>query len=215
MTFQTFFLSFRLEDKIKNICLIIFLSLILFSCGEKEEAEEESNITELEGTWKTECYYKEGYVHRLSGIRYNTDNYSYIDTLTFAGNVLTIKEEKHSDSSCATDYSIEEATHTFKKYGAAYFLAYSKNGYYFHVTVGSTSKITLQSSSAVSAFNSSSECSANDWELNTEKDCSNDDAGDTDYGLYLLTTNLWLNIDDNKPYPESIPSNTRFKYVKQ
>ena len=90
-----------------------------------------------------------------------------------------------------------------------------KNGYYFHVTVGSTSKITLQSSSAVSAFNSSSECSANDWELNTEKDCSNDDAGDTDYGLYLLTTNLWLNIDDNKPYPESIPSNTRFKYVKQ
>ena len=83
MTFQTFFLSFRLEDKIKNICLIIFLSLILFSCGEKEEAEEESNITELEGTWKTECYYKAGYGHHLSGIRYNTDNYSYIDTLTY------------------------------------------------------------------------------------------------------------------------------------
>lgn len=40
-----------MEDKMKNIFLIIILSLILFSCGEKEEAEEETT-TELEGTWK-------------------------------------------------------------------------------------------------------------------------------------------------------------------
>ena len=121
------------------IILILFFSFTIISCAKKSDTSSTSSTTELEGTWKTECYYKAGYGHRLSGIRYNTDNYSYIDTLTFAGNVLTIKEEKHSDSSCATDYSIEEATHTFKKYGAAYFLAYSKNGYYFHVTVGSTS----------------------------------------------------------------------------
>ena len=198
-----------MEDKIKNICLIIFLSLILFSCGEKEEAEEESNITELEGTWKTECYYKEGYVHRLSGIRYNTDNYSYIDTLTYAGNVLTIKEEKHSDSSCATDYSIEEATHTFKKYGAVYFLVNRKNGYYFHVTVGSTSKITLQSSSAVSAFNSSSECSKSDWALNTEKECSTgDDAGDIYLCLYQLDGNYLYPSCDSSSTPSSSTVNT-------
>ena len=49
-------------------------------------------------------------------------------------------------------------------------MAYSKNGYYFHVTVGSTSKITLQSSSAVSAFNSSSEFGFSNWELNTAKE---------------------------------------------
>ena len=57
---------------------MIILSLVLLSCA-KEESEEETT-TELEGTWKTACYTE-------------SDNTSYIKTLTFAGNVLSIKDE--------------------------------------------------------------------------------------------------------------------------
>ena len=56
--------------------------------------------TELEGTWETACYT-------------NSDNTSAIETITMVGNVLTLKDEKHSDTSCATDYSLTESSHTF------------------------------------------------------------------------------------------------------
>ena len=153
---------------------MIILSLVLLSCS-KEEEEETDTTTELEGTWKTACYT-------------NSDNTSSITTLTFAGNVITGKDEKHSDTSCATDYSLEEETLTFSIVDAVTF-ANGKTGHKFTVTVGSTEKITPQSASAVSALNSESKCSASDWELNTEKECSNDDAGDTNLCLYQLISN--------------------------
>ena len=153
---------------------MIILSLVLLSCS-KEEEEETDTTTELEGTWKTACYT-------------NSDNTSSITTLTFAGNVITGKDEKHSDTSCATDYSLEEETLTFSIVDAVTF-ANGKTAHKFTVTVGSTEKITPQSASAVSALNSESKCSASDWELNTEKECSNDDAGDTNLCLYQLISN--------------------------
>ena len=67
---------------------MIILSLVLLSCS--KEDEEKTATTELEGTWKTACYTA-------------SDNKSTIFTPTFAGNVLTITDEKHSDTSCATD----------------------------------------------------------------------------------------------------------------
>ena len=58
--------------------------------------DNSSSTTELEGSWKTVCYP-------------NSDNSSFseIETLTMAGNALTIKNEKHSDTSCATDYRLK------------------------------------------------------------------------------------------------------------
>ena len=135
---------------------MIILSLVLLSCS-KEEEEETDTTTELEGTWKTACYT-------------NSDNTSNIDTLTFAGNALTVKEEEHSDTSCATDYSLEEFPLTFS-IGDAVTFANGKTGHKMTATLGSTYKITPQSASAVSAFISSSKCSASNWELNTEKEC--------------------------------------------
>ena len=82
----------------KYIIPIIILSLVLLSC--KKDEEETSTTTELEGTWKSACYT-------------NSDNTSAIVTPTFAGNVLSIKDEKHSDTSCATDYRLREESHTF------------------------------------------------------------------------------------------------------
>jgi hypothetical protein len=63
-----------MEKYMKKILMIIILSLFLFSCGEKEEAEEETT-SELEGTWKTACYT-------------NSDNSTNIDTLKFVGKCL-------------------------------------------------------------------------------------------------------------------------------
>ena len=173
----------------KNFLLIIILSLILFSCGEKEEAEEETT-TELEGTWKTACYT-------------NSDNSTNIDTFIFAGNTWTIKDQRYSDTACATVYKLEEIPLTFS-IGDAVTFANGKTGHKFTLTQGSTYKKTPQSDSAVSAFNSSSECSKSDWALNTEKECSTgDDAGDIYLCLYQLDGNNWYLKCDNSAYPST------------
>ena len=121
----------------KYIIPIVILSFVLLSCS-KEESEEET-ITELEGTWKTDCYT-------------NSDNTSWIDTITVAGNSITGNFEKHSDTSCATDYSLEGFNWTFSIGDAVTFS--NGTGHKFSITIGSTYKLTPQSASAVSAFNS-------------------------------------------------------------
>ena len=174
----------------KNIFLIIILSLILFSCGEKEEAEEEETITDLDGTWKTACYD-------------NSDNSTNIDTFTFVGNVLTVKGQRYSDTACATVYKLEEIPVTYSEGSAVTFMS-GKTGHYFKATLGSNYKTTPHSASAVSAFNSSSECGFSNWELNTEKECSTgDDAGDTLFCLYQLDGNNWYPKCDDSAYPST------------
>jgi len=160
----------------KYIIPMIILSLVLLSCS-KEESEEET-ITELEGTWKTACYT-------------NSDNTSAIVTITMVGNVLTLKDEKHSDTSCATDYSLTESSHTFSIGDTGIFL----------ITLGSTIKKTPQSTSAVSSYNSSSNCGYSNWELNTAKDCTNEDAGDPIYCFYQLSGNTLYVECNESSYP--------------
>ena len=165
----------------KYIIPIIILSFVLLSCS-KDEEEEATATTALEGTWKTACYT-------------DSDNYSFYKTPTFAGNVLTITDEKHSDTSCATDYRLREEAHTFSVGDAGKWL----------VRIGTT-KRTPQSSAAVTAYNSASRCSANDWELNTAKDCTeaDGDQGDTYYCFYQLSGNtLYVNCDSST-YPTSV-----------
>ena len=156
---------------------MIILSLVLLSCSKEDEKD---TTTELEGTWKSACYT-------------DSDNNSFYATPTFAGNVLTITDEKHSDTSCATDYRVREETHTFAMGDAGKFT----------ITLGSTFKRTPQSASAVSDYNSNNKCSANDWELNTAKTCSWDEgeAGATIYCLYELSgTTLYVKCDgDEQP----------------
>jgi len=167
----------------KYIIPIIILSFVLLSCSKDEDEETQTaaekaaaaQLVALEGTWKTACHP-------------HSDNTSWIDTLTVAGNVVTAKWERHSDTSCATDYSLKEEPLTIS-IGDAVTFANGKTGHKMTVTLGSTYKITPQSASAVSAFISSSKCSASNWELNTEKECSNDDAGDTNLCLYQLISN--------------------------
>jgi hypothetical protein len=181
-----------MEDKMKYFIPIIILSFVLLSCSKEEEGETDTT-TVLEGTWKTACYTE-------------SDNKSIIFTATVAGNVLTFKDEKHSDTSCATDYRLKEESHTF---------AMGDSGK-FTITLGTT-KTTPQSASAVSDYNSRSNCSANDWELNTAKDCTvaEDSQGDTVYCLYALSGTTLYNVCDGDEQPTSIPITAENTYTKQ
>ena len=175
----------------KYIIPIIILSFVLLSCS--KEDEKKSATTALEGTWKTACYTE-------------SDNTSTIKTPTFAGNVLTMADEKHSDTSCATDYRLREESHTFSMGDAGK----------FSITLGTT-KRTPQSSAAVTAYNSASKCSANDWELNTAKDCTEaeDNQGDSAYCLYGISgTTLYVDCD-NSVQPTSITIEAHNTFTKQ
>ena len=160
--------------------------------------------TELEGTWETACYT-------------NSDYSSAIETITIVGNVLTLKDEKHSNTSCANDYSLMESSHTFS-IGDTVTFSDGKTGHEFTVTIGSTEKITPQSASTVSSYNSSIKCGASDWELNTEKECSIDNASETIYCLYQLDgNNLYPDCNDSS-YPSTSDIDTRdasSTFVKQ
>jgi len=160
--------------------------------------------TELEGTWETACYT-------------NSDYSSAIETITMVGNVLTLKDEKHSDTSCANDYSLTESSHTFS-IGDTVTFSDGKTGHEFTVTIGSTEKITPQSASTVSSYNSSIKCGASDWELNTEKECSIDNASETIYCLYQLDGNNWYPYCNDSSYPSTSDidtSDASSTFVKQ
>ncbi len=160
--------------------------------------------TELEGTWKTACYTK-------------SDNSSAIETITMVGNILTLKDEKHSDTSCDTDYSLTESSHTFS-IGDTVAFSDGKTGHEFTVTIGSTEKITPQSTFTVSSYNSSIKCGASDWELNTEKECSIDNASETIYCLYQLDGNNWYPNCNDSLYPSTSDidtSDASSTFVKQ
>jgi hypothetical protein len=172
--------------------------------GEGDGDDHGTDTTELEGTWETACYT-------------NSDNTSAIGTITMVGNVITLKDEKHSDTSCATDYSLTRSSHTFSIGNTATF-SDGKTGHEFTVTIGSTEEITPQSASTVSSYNSSIKCGASDWELNTEKECSIDNASETIYCLYQLDgNNLYPNCNDSS-YPSTSNIDTRdasSTFVKQ
>ena len=177
----------------KYIIPIIILSLVLLSCKKDEEDETTTSTTALEGTWKTACYTK-------------SDNMSIIFTPTFTGNVLTITDEKHSDTSCATDYRLREEAHTFSVGDAGKFL----------IRIGTT-KRTPQSSAAVTDYNSANKCSANDWELNTVKDCTEaeDNQGDSVYCLFAISGILLYMECNNSVQPTSITIEARNTFTKQ
>ena len=75
----------------------------------------------------------------------------------------------------------------------------------FSITLGTT-KRTPQSSAAVTAYNSANKCSADDWELNTAKDCTEaeNNKGDVYNCLYEISgTTLYADCN-NSAQPTSI-----------
>ena len=150
----------------KNFLLIIILSLILFSCGEKEESDD-SATTELEGTWVTSCnVYSDSLYRKL--------------TTVVSGTNFTVNYEYFSDSSCTTAASKWVYTQTslsigdamvFSTYGAS-----GGSGHQFTVYHNSTTA-EWQNASDVSWANTNSYCGETDWELNVAQDVSGKTCG--------------------------------------
>ena len=74
--------------------------------------------------------------------------------------------------------------------------------------IESTTKTVLLKKSAVSDYNSLRECGASDWQLNTQKECRNEDAGDTYYCLYQLDGNYLYPNCDSSSTPSTSSLNT-------
>ena len=84
------------------------------------------------------------------------------------------------------------------------------------ITLDITKKLP-QSSSAVSSFNSSSECGSSSWSLNTEKDCLGEGEGSTVYGLYHLLDNgtLYLETSSSDNQTSVSTNSASSTFVKQ
>ena len=195
----------------KNIytILILIFSFTLYSCAKKSDTSTTTTTTEIEGIWKTVCYL-------------DSDNISYITTITVSGTDALETIEAHTDSSCANDWykwdysfsslSIEDEV-TFDD---------GTKGHKYTLNVASKN-FTPQSSSYVSTLNSTSMCGYSDWTLNSSKDLAGVTCGAVTYnlknttgkGLYnLVGNNLFLGgFITTGSYPTTV--STEITYVKQ
>ena len=196
----------------KNIYIILILifSFTIISCAKKSDTSSTSTTTttEVEGTWVTSCF--------LSGGVYR------INTITVTGTDVVVKYEWHTDSNCSTDYALWEDTYDSLSIGDEVTFSDATKGHKFTLEVVSF-KLTPQSASAVSVYNSVNYCGYSDWALNTAKDYSGITCSGIAYavantsaqGLYnLVGNNLFLgSLNTTGSYPTEV--STSITYVKQ
>jgi len=192
------------------IILILIFSFTILSCAKKSDSSSTSTTTttELEGTWVTSCF--------LSGGAYR------INTITVTGTDVVGKYEWHTDSSCSTDSTLWEDTYDSLSIGDEVTFSDATKGHKFTLEVVSF-KLTLQTASAVSVYNSVNYCGYSDWALNTAKDYSGITCSGIAYavantsvqGLYnLVGNNLFLgSLNTTGSYPTEVY--TTITYVKQ
>ena len=192
----------------KNFLLIIILSLILFSCGEKEESDD-SATTELEGTWVTDCY-------QYSNSQYNKK------TLVVSGKNYTYTSEYYSSSKCATVEDKWVYTLTSLAIGDAMTFSSGGSGHRFTSYHNST-KLEWQNAGSVSWANTNSYCGISNWVINVAQDVSGKTCGSstewssgiTLYGLYILDGTKYMPSFSSSSYPSSVSSETSNIFYKQ
>ena len=198
--------------KILYVLVISLLSFTIYSCAKKSDSSSSSSTTELEGTWQTSCH-TSGSRYRIKKVIVTSTN--IIDTF-----------EYHTDSSCATDFSVWTYTWsslsigdevTYSSYGSS-----GGSGHDFTLTLSDTT-YTPQTSGNVSWNNTNSYCGLTGWELNTPlsvagKTCNSDTqwaTGLTLYGTYLLDgSKLFWNLSSDT-YPDSVPTGDNDTFTKQ
>ena len=192
----------------KNFLLIIILSFILFSCGEKEESDD-SATAELEGTWATDCY-------QYSNSQYNKK------TLVVSGKNYTYTSVYYSSSKCATVEDKWVYTLTSLAIGAEMTFSSGGSGHRFTAYHNST-KLEWQDAGSVSWANTNSYCGISNWVINVAQDVSGKTCGSstewssgiTLYGLYILDGTKYMPSLSSSSYPSSVSSETSNIFYKQ
>ena len=196
--------------KMIYVLVISFLSFTIFSCAKKSDTSTTTTTTtKIEGIWKTVCYL-------------DSDNISYITTITVSGTDAVETIEAHTDSSCANDWYKWDYSYSSLSIEDEVTFDDGTKGHKYTLNVASKN-FTPQSSSYVSTLNSSSMCGYSDWTLNTSKDLAGVTCGAVTYnlknttgkGLYnLVGNNLFLGGHiTTGSYPTGVT--TTITYVKQ
>ena len=196
--------------KMIYVLVISFLSFTLFSCAKKSDTSSTTTTTtEVEGIWKTVCYL-------------DSDDISYITTITVSGTDALETIEAHTDSSCANDWYKWDDSYSSLSIEDEVTFDDGTKGHKYTLNVASTN-FTPQSSSYVSTLNSTSMCGYSDWTLNSSKDLAGVTCGAVTYnlknttgkGLYnLVGNNLFLGgFITTGSYPTGVT--TTITYVKQ
>ena len=189
----------------------MIFSFTIISCAKKSDSSS-SSTTEIEGTWQTSCV--------------SSGDFYRIKKLTVTGTNITDTFEYHTDSSCATDYSMWSYTwsslsigeeQTYPSYGSS-----GGSGHDFTWTLSDTT-YTPQTSDKVSWNNTNSYCGLTDWELNTplsvaDKTCKSKTqwaTGRTIYGTYLLDGSKLFWTLSSDTYPDSAPTGDNDTFTKQ
>ena len=191
------------------IILIFIFSFTILSCAKKSSTSSTATTTtEVEGTWLTNCV--------------SSGSFYRIYTITVTGTDVVVKTESHTDSSCSTDFAMWEDTYDSLSIGDEVTFSDDTKGHKFTLEVVSF-KLTPQTASAVSAYNTAGWCGYSDWVLNTAKDYTGKTCGSTAYdvantsvqGLYnLVGNNLFLgSLNTTGSYPTEV--STSITYVKQ
>ena len=192
------------------IILILIFSFTIFSCAKKSDTSSTTTTTtELEGIWKTICHL-------------DSDNISYIRTVTVSGTDAVETTEAHTDSSCANDWYKWDDSYSSLSIEDEVTFNDGTKGHKYTLNVASKN-FTPQSSSYVSSLNSLSTCGYSDWTLNTSKDLAGVTCAAGTYylknttgkGLYnLVGNNLFLGgFNTTGSYPTGVT--TTIIYVKQ
>jgi len=184
----------------KNIILLSFVSLILFSCA-KKNPNDNSSSHELVGTWKTSCLI-------------TSDNQSRIFTLIFTNSERTWQLENYYNDDCTGYYRLFSDKYNSLTFGD---IASYPDGYQGHEIsfIQESLNLTPTDSIYTDYLNENNRCGMSDWEMNKSKDyagkvCWGDSQytnGSSWYGKYALKgNNLYITAISQDSAPTELIS---------
>ena len=137
----------------KNIILLSFVSLILFSCANNKEGTnkttDNSSSHELVGTWKTSCLIQ-------------SDNQSRIYTLIFTNSERTWQLENYLNDDCTGYYRLLSDKYNSLTFGDT--ASYSDGSQGHEISfIQESLNLTPTRSSYVDYLNENYRCGMSDW----------------------------------------------------
>jgi hypothetical protein len=174
-----------ITQKMSGTCLrysVIGIAVagLFFGCGKKDDSEDSSDATVLEGTWSKACY-------AFDADNDGTDDAGFKISVTFTGHKYTRSFEEHKNDTCTSLYSSDIETGTFSIGNAVA----GDQGATELDLVPVTNTMTPETADAASSFNDDKQCAKADWVVATAKDvkgltCDDDKVGEPGYEIFKI-----------------------------